>query len=114
MKIFRAITVFGMGILFSRCAWGDDLGTIAGNISGPIELARHLFSGGCFILGVGFLIASFFRYLRFRQNSQESPIGMVILLFLLGLGLMLLPFSHQLANYLAVNYGIGDVVTSDS
>ncbi len=98
--------------LFTVAAAAENIGDVAGNITVPIVVARYFFSGGSYVLGAGFFIAAFFRYMRFRQNPQESPIGMVIVLLLIAIGLVVLPFSYQLSNYLAVEHGAGDVVST--
>lgn len=96
-------------------AWADysgGLGEVADNIRGPFEMARYFFNAGSYVLGIGFLIGSFFRFLKFRYNPQEAPLSSVIMLFLVGIAFILVPLSYQLSHYLAIKGGMHDLLSS--
>jgi hypothetical protein len=87
------------------------LGGVANNMREPIDAARYVFNAGSYILGAGFLVGGFFRFMRFRQNPQEAPLGSVFALLVIGIILVALPLSYQLTHHFSVQGGMTDVIT---
>lgn len=86
------------------------IGEVAANMTTPISAVRYAFNAACYILGAGFLVATLFRYSRFRQNPQEAPMSSIITLLIIALVLIILPLSYDLSHYWATNQGIDDVL----
>lgn len=86
------------------------LGDLANNMLSPISILRHVFTAISFVLGVYMVTNAIMKYLRFRQNPQESPISTVIFMAILGALLIFIPFLHHITIWLAQKEGIGDVI----
>jgi hypothetical protein len=115
LKKMILMLLFSIGFLSMSAAWADysgGLGAVADNIRGPFEVARYFFNAGSYVLGIGFLIGGFFRFLKFRYNPQEAPLSSVIVLFLVGVTFILIPLTYQLSHYLAITGGMYDLLSS--
>ena len=88
-----------IGLLFvSRLVFADEsLGGISENVLGPINILRHLFNIASIVLGIFLLLSAFNRYVRYRQNPQESPLSTVITWALLGVLLIVIPIAYHLS-----------------
>lgn len=100
----------GLGVAGFAVA-GSSLGEIAQNVNGPLDILRQIFSFAAAVLGVFFMCLAFMRFLRFRENPQESPLSVVVSYALLGLALVGLAFIHQLALFFAAAAGVSNVVS---
>jgi len=100
--------------LFATSMGAISIGEVANNLERPISIIRHLFFIGAYILGAGFLVSAVFRYFRFRQNPQEAPFSSVIVLFLIGFALIIVPLTYRLSHRLAITEGMQNVIKQDN
>lgn len=85
------------------------LGEAADNMLGPIDLVRRALASGAVIIGVWFIMNAFFRYQRFRQNPQESPLSSVFIYIILGVVFIVTPLVYHLSVTSAIHEGMSDV-----
>ena len=73
------------------------LGRMASHmIQGPMTILMHFIDDACYVAGIVLLLVGFNKYMRHRQNPQEIPISTPIVYFILGIVIILLPFSYYL------------------
>ncbi len=72
------------------------IGDIAGNMMTAVVVVSQFLTGGSLVIGIICLLASFIRYLEHRSNPLAHPISTVIMLFVIGVALILLPFIYML------------------
>lgn len=77
---------------------GVAIGAVANNLLEPVTIASGFLSGVAFVLGVTSLFSAFLRYKHHRNNPLAYPISTIIVLFVLGLLLVLLPFMYKLTD----------------
>src|SRR3990167_3806033 len=89
-----------VGVLFSAgavfAAGGDTtsgiaLSTIAGNVDTSVQQLATVLSDISLIAGVGFVMASFFKFHQHKLNPTQVPISQGVTLLLIGAGLVLFP-----------------------
>lgn len=85
------------------------IGLMATSMLEPINMLRQLMNAASIIVGIYLLISAFTRYLRFRQNPQESPIGTVFFWAILGVILIAIPLAYHFAMMAAAHTGMNDV-----
>ncbi|OGT31432.1 MAG: hypothetical protein A3E87_03645 [Gammaproteobacteria bacterium RIFCSPHIGHO2_12_FULL_35_23] len=112
MKIIKTIFfTFIVSInLLAASASAQSLGGVAQDALGPIIFLRYALDAASFILGGLLLMSAFMRYLRHKQNPQESPLGTIIFWAILGIVLIAIPLLHYLAVMAATDTGAGNVV----
>lgn len=81
---------------------GDDgttgFGKMAGQlVQGPMTILMSFMDDACYVAGVVLLLVAFNKYLRYRENPQETPISTPIVYLVLGIGIILLPLAYYLA-----------------
>lgn len=67
------------------------LGTIATTVIGSFEGLAKLITAGAFLAGIGFAMASIFKFKAHKDNPQQIPIGTPIALLFVAAALMFLP-----------------------
>jgi len=98
----RAVFFLGMILFCPVIALAEDggvtgFGAMAGQIvQGPLTIVMNFMNDACYVAGVVLLLVGFNKYLRYRQNPQETPISTPIVYFILGVVVILLPFSYYL------------------
>jgi hypothetical protein len=100
MKYNIIILLISFG--FPAAAWcakhkPSGIGGIAENMMEPVAVISDFVTNGALIIGVSFLFAAFFRFLQYRVNPLAAPLSTVIILFLLGVSLLLLPLAYKLS-----------------
>jgi len=80
---------------------GDDettgFGTMASHmVQGPMTILMHFIDDACYVAGIVLLLVGFSKFMRYRRNPQETPISTPIVYFILGVLVILLPFSYYL------------------
>lgn len=80
------------------------VGEVAGNLIAPVNLMSNFVGTASIVVGASCIFAAFLKYMQYRINPLASPIGTVILLFVLGIILVLLPFAYMLTDS-GVPYG---------
>ncbi len=84
------------GVLFTGAAFasitgGIALSSIAGNVDTSIKELSTVFVDIALIAGVGFVMASFFKFHQHKLNPTQVPISQGVTLLLIGAGLILFP-----------------------
>jgi len=69
-------------------------GSMAANITEPIDIVAGFVSVACLLLGVCCLFASLVKYLEHRRSPLFIPISTVLWLVIIGLLLLILPFAY--------------------
>lgn len=94
--LFMVITV--LTALFIEAAFAAGVGTsgialssIASNIDKSVGQLSTVLSDISLIAGVGFVMASFFKFHQHKLNPTQVPISQGITLLLIGAGLILFP-----------------------
>ena len=93
MRFFGLIFFFLMSQ--AALAYNDlSFGSVAQNITEPIEVVSGFVSVGSLIVGVACLFASIVKYFEHRRSPLYVPISTVVWLVIIGLLLLILPFSY--------------------
>lgn len=86
-------------LLISTVVLADgSYGEIADSLMGPVKGLISMLDSISIICGIGMIMGSFFKYLSYRKNSSQTTIGTPIVMFLAGVGLVLLgllPFGVE-------------------
>ena len=91
-----------------------NISQVANNLTIPFLWAKSFLSAGSIALGVSFLVSGIFRFFRFRQNPQESPLSSVIILIILGIALLIIPLSYKFSKQLAQLTGAGETIAQEN
>ena len=73
------------------------LGEVANNLLEPVSILSDFVGSASIIIGASFVFASFIRYMQHRVNPLAFPISTIVILFILGVLLMLVPMAYKLA-----------------
>jgi RsiW-degrading membrane proteinase PrsW (M82 family) len=96
----RILTLFLL--LFPLLAFADDqpqatgLGLVADNMLQVVFIVSDFIDTASIILGMCLLMASLLKYMQYRVNPLAVPISTIIVLFIIGIVLLLLPFIYKL------------------
>ncbi len=71
-------------------------GDVANNLMEPVSVVSQFVSTGAIIIGMCCLFGSFLRYLQYRINPLAAPISSVLILLVIGIVLVLLPWTYKL------------------
>src|SRR5579883_194003 len=95
----RALFVL-IGIGLSSIAWATEpgLGGVAENILGPVDIITQFVGSASIVVGICSLLASFLKYRQHRVNQLVAPLSTIVVLFLIGVALLLLPFVYKLTS----------------
>jgi hypothetical protein len=90
-----------MALFCPMMVWAQDgttgLGSMAESmVQGPLTIIMNFINDACYVAGIIMILVGFNKYLRYRQNPQETPISTPIVYFLLGVAIILLPFVYYL------------------
>ena len=115
LRLFVRYVFKPVGIIFIFCivainAFAQSMGDVADNILQPVDMLQGVMHVASIVMGIYLVTAAFMRYLRFRQNPQESPISTVILWAIFGVLFILLPFVHNLTLLAAEHTGTSGIV----
>ncbi len=89
--------IFAIFLLPGLALAASGLGAVASSLMGPVTLMTSFVNTMAIVIGVGFLFASFFKYMQHRVNALAVPISSVVYLFIFGIVLVLLPIAYKLA-----------------
>jgi intracellular multiplication protein IcmD len=84
-------------LFFSISAWaagqdqGVELSELAKNVTTSISALAIILNGVALVAGIGFVLASFFKFHQHKLNPTQVPISQGVTLLLIGAGLMLFP-----------------------
>lgn len=74
----------------------EGIGGVAENLMLSVNVLGDFFSSAAMVIGICFLFASLVKYKQHRDNPLFVPISTVVVLFILGLLLVLLPLLYKL------------------
>lgn len=72
-------------------AGGKDIGEIATNITKSFQGIGQLILAIAFVAGIGFVMASIFKFKQHKDNPTQIPLGTPIALLAVGVALIFLP-----------------------
>ena len=94
MRSLFLLMLLLMSALASASYGGVSFGSIADNITEPIEIVSGFVSVGCLIVGIACFFAALVKYFEHRKSPLAVPISTVIWLILIGFALLCLPFAY--------------------
>lgn len=92
--IIALILMMDLIPISAMAAQRSGYGGVATNILEPVTAFSNFMAVFCLAAGAAFLFAGFMRYWEHVRNSQHVTLGSVIFLLLVGVCLMLIPFSY--------------------
>lgn len=95
----KNLVILGAGLLVSGLALAATTGTpdyvamstISKSVDGTVSELATVLVDVCLIAGIGFIMASFFKFHQHKQNPQQVQMSQGISLLLIGCGLTLVP-----------------------
>ncbi len=89
------ILVLIISCLLAQTAYASlSFGEVADNIAQPIEVIISFVSVGCLIVGFACFFAALVKYFEHRRSPLHVPFSTVVWLVIIGLLLLILPFSY--------------------
>lgn len=85
--------------LFGRAYAGDDLGDVAGYITGTFSELAMLITAGSYIGGLGFAISAILKFKAHKDNPQQVTVGTPIALLFVAASLIFLPSILGVTGY---------------
>lgn len=94
------ITASVGGLLFASGAsaaavQGKDLQTIKDNMQNSVGLVANILVMLSTIAGIGFIMASFFKFHQHKMNPQQTPMSQGITLVIIGAAMVVFPYLLQ-------------------
>jgi hypothetical protein len=89
-------------LLLNNSVFADssvDLGIMASNIIGPLEMASSFVAVACLLVSVSCLFAAVVKYFAHRRNPLAVPMGKVVWLIIVAIMLLLIPVSFVLSGH---------------
>ncbi len=94
-KIIATLAILGGSFFAADMALADGtyvtLGTVAKSVDGTVGQLATVLVDISLIAGIGFIMASFFKFHQHKQNPQQVQMSQGISLLLIGCGLTLIP-----------------------
>ena len=85
-------TLLGLVSVWASAAnEGVELSSIAHHVGSSIAALAKILNGVALVAGIGFVLASFFKFHQHKLNPTQVPISQGITLLMIGAGLMLFP-----------------------
>ncbi len=98
-KLALIASVGAMTLAYTHGAFAADdvptLGTLAGNIKKTFQDIAELMIGIAYVAGVGFFIASIFKFKQHKDNPTQIPMGTPIALLMIAVCLVFMPYIIQ-------------------
>lgn len=79
------------GVAFAQGSSGLYLSTIQSNLGSSVSQLAIILSDISLVAGIGFVMASFFKFHQHKLNPTQVPMSQGISLLLIGAGLLLFP-----------------------
>lgn len=95
LKVFTIVTaLFAIGLFVDQAfaaagSQGVALSSITKNVNSTVSQMARIFTDIALIAGIGFIMASFFKFHQHKLNPQQVPISQGVTLLLIGAALML-------------------------
>lgn len=111
MKIVAkvAAVVFGMVAAEAFAASGIYLSSIQSNLGSTVKQLASVLEIISLIAGVGFVMASFFKFHQHKLNPTQVPVSQGVTLLLIGAGLMIFPLLLPTATKAAFGVTAGGI-----
>ena len=94
-KIIATLAILGGSLFAADMALADatyvTLGTVSKSVDGTVAQLATVLVDVSLIAGIGFIMASFFKFHQHKQNPQQVQMSQGISLLLIGCGLTLIP-----------------------
>lgn len=98
LRIIRRRAVVGIALaVFSVASLAADtnLGTLASNLTQSFQKIGQLMIGVAYLAGIGFGIASIFKFKQHKDNPTQIPVGTPFALLAISVLLVFLPGLYQ-------------------
>ena len=105
------VLALGMAALFfasgglAAAPTGVSLSTIATNVGSSVTNLAKILEDVALVAGVGFIMASFFKFHQHKLNPQQVPMSQGITLLLVGAGLAVFPHLIPTASHAVFGSG---------
>ncbi|MCH9770508.1 MAG: type IV secretion protein IcmD [Gammaproteobacteria bacterium] len=97
-KVIGMLTTVA-GILFvGNCFADTTLTEFSKNIGDTVTTLAGVFVDLALIAGIGFIMASFFKFHQHKLNPTQVPVSQAITLLVVGAGLSLMPMFYSIAS----------------
>ncbi|PIQ44106.1 MAG: hypothetical protein COV52_08460 [Gammaproteobacteria bacterium CG11_big_fil_rev_8_21_14_0_20_46_22] len=107
---FKPLFFLGVLLISLKAQAAESLGQVADNFMVPLDFFRRSMTGMGVVLGIFFCFSAVLRFIRYRENPQEQPIGNAIAYLLVGLAFFVLTLSYHYAMMADATFGMRDVV----
>lgn len=77
--------------VFAAVPTAVTLSSIGSNVDTTVSEAARILTDAAILAGIGFIMASFFKFHQHKLNPQQIPLSQGITLILIGAGLLLFP-----------------------
>lgn len=90
--LIKLLSIFGLIFFSDIClAAGDNIGTMAANITKTFDALGLLITAASYIAGLGFAISAILKFKQHKDNPQQTPVGQPIGLMFIAVALLFLP-----------------------
>ncbi len=96
VKVLLMLLLFCLAPSAVLAAQDTGIGQIAIGLMEPVGILTDFVSSASLIIGAAFIFSSIIRYRQHRVNPLAMPISTVILLFVMGVLLIVLPIAFRL------------------
>lgn len=86
---------FIIGLFLANCTFAN-IGEVALNATEPLQNVAGFVAVGSLLVAIFCFFAAIIRYFSYRSNPLAVPFGKVMWLVIMGLLLLILPFSYML------------------
>ena len=83
--------LFATSVVFAAAPSAITISTIASNVDSSVKQMATILTDVSLIAGIGFVMASFFKFHQHKLNPTQVPMSQGITLLLIGAGLTLFP-----------------------
>ena len=80
-------------------AFATDLGNMASAVTSTFSNVTHLITGGSYIAGLGFSVASIMKFKQHKDNPTQIPVGTPVALVFIAAAFLFLPSILQVAGW---------------
>lgn len=82
---------FSQAVLAQQTGGSEDIGGVAKRITGVVGTLATMMIAISYIAGIGFVIASLFKFKQHKDNPTQIPLGTPLALMVIGIILVFLP-----------------------
>jgi intracellular multiplication protein IcmD len=93
-----AMLTVGVGLCVASAAFADGQATggvsltdVTTNVNHAVSAIANILTDIALVVGIGFVLAAFFKFHQHKQNPQQVPMSQGITLLLIGAGLLVFP-----------------------